>query len=151
MRQTPLGFYLARRGKVALTTFAIAALIVGCSPVSNNRAAFDQAPMQTDADSRPPKVVPKSVAANSPLRTKPVQSFRPAAENTGDRASNSGVNRGSIPANDGQFSLATSRAEHKVYISQLFRKSEKESSLRQDAISFSRERGNTIVALNWKP
>jgi hypothetical protein len=80
--------------------------------------------MQRDANSAPPKHLPKSAkATNSQLKTKAFQSFQPADENTGDSAINSSSGGSSVAINGWQYCLAPSHAEHKVYISPPFPKS----------------------------
>jgi hypothetical protein len=107
-------------------------------------------------------------------------SFQSAAnENTGHDNSVNDLSRGADDG--WQYCLAASRADHKVYISPPFPKTAKLniiaiafsrrlvelqhevvqcpiskykgsiSTMREDAISFNRKIGNTIVPLNWQP
>jgi hypothetical protein len=126
MRRILRDFYSARRDSFAFT-FAMATLTIigaGCTAVHYNQADSGHAAMQRDANSAPPKRLPKSVTAtNSQLQTKAFQSFQPAAENTGNSAIHSSSGESSVAINGWQYCLAPSHVEHKVYISPPFPKS----------------------------
>jgi hypothetical protein len=125
MRRILRDFYSASRDNFAFT-FAMATLTIigaGCTAVHYNQADSGHAAMQRDANSAPPKRLPKSATTtNSQLQTKAFQSLQPAAENTGNSAIHSSSGESSVAINGWQYCLAPSHAEHKVYISLPFPK-----------------------------
>ena len=133
----------------------------------------------SNADSVQTKV---SLDPKSPISQLEAKAFHPSAiEATRHNAINSSSDPSSVANNGWQYCLATSGAEHKVYVSPPFLRTAElniiqaefaqrlhevqhgpvqcpiskykgsMATMRDDAIGFNRNIGNTIVTLNWGP
>lgn len=170
--------YSVSRDNFAIT-FMMAILTIispGCNAEPYNQADSSHAATQSTANSTPTKSpADLKSATNSQLYSNAFQSSRPADENTADIVTNSS-GRSSVAVNGWQYCLAPSNADNKVYISPPFPKNADiaiafgqmllqvqhddvqcpiaydkglVSIMRQHAISFNRNAGNTII--NWEP
>jgi len=177
--------YLAGRDGFAIA-IAIISIIAATSAAHNSNQA-DPARLamqsnsdfaQSNADSAETRF---SLDPESPIKGQ-LAAFQPSAdETTRHNAIQSSSNPSSVANSGWQYCLATSGAEHKVYISPPFPRTAElniiqvefaqrllelqhepvqcpiskykgsMATMRDDAIGFNRNIGNTIVALNWKP
>ena len=178
--------YLAGRDGFAIA-IAIISIIAATSAAHNSNQADPARSTiqsisdfaQSNADSVQTKI---SLDLESPISQLEAKAFQPSAdETTRHNAFQSSSNPSSVANSGWQYCLATSGAEHKVYISRPFPRTAElniiqvefaqrllelqhepvqcpiskykgsMATMRDAAIGFNRKFGNTIVALNWEP
>jgi hypothetical protein len=176
--------YLAGRDGFAIAVATIS--IIAATSAARNSDQADPARLaiqsnadfaQSNVDSAQTKL---SVEPDYPIKGQlAAKAFQPSADET--TRHNSSSNPSSVANTGWQYCLATSGAEHKVYVSSPFLRTAElniiqaefaqrlfelqhepvqcpigkykgsMAIMRDDAISFNRTIGNTIVTLNWEP
>jgi hypothetical protein len=179
--------YSAGRDSLAIAVAIISIIAATSAAHNSNQADPARSAMQSNSDFAQSNADSAesqfSLDPESPIKGQlAARAFQPSAnETTRHNAIQSSSNPSSVVNTGWQYCLATSGAEHKVYISPPFLKTAELSTIqvefaqrlievqheavqcpiskykgsiatmRDDAISFNRVIGNAIVALNWEP